>query len=771
MTRLNQISIKAALLTLLIPLSAAVSQAGVVYVSSITDSGTGSLRSAITTANLTPGATINWTTTGAGTLTLLSNLPSINGNTTLDVTGAVNDVTITASTNSMAIGGPVTFTNDSLVSTWTINEDITGAGSLVKTGDGLLVLTGTNTYTGGTSINGGTISTDGDDSLGALSARLSFNGGTLAITDDITSDRAVTLNSGGGTFNTNSSTLTLSGFIVGAGALHKTGDGEIILIATNSYTGGTFIDSGTLLIGADNAIPSTGPVTLSAYGTLDLGDHTQKIETYSGSGNLALLLQNGVTNLTITSTADFAGGSLLVTYTPQIIYSSDTFTPITYSTCTGEFANIISPAAIAFTPTYNSGSLVLTPTLVPFESLGATANQRAVGAALDPLRATPAGDFATVLGDLYTLDAAAIRSALDQMSPVSLSAIRGLALSGSSLHSAAIEARAQDLAAGNGGGFSSYRADGEHEGSFDTVSYDEAVKSVKHNSGGSAGPWGLFAAAGGLTGKVIETGTAGENTPGYKFYGGAVTAGADYSLGEHMAAGLLAGYNIGHASLQLPSGGSVDSHSVRYGAYAAGSVGALRLNVYAGRADDNFDTERQITFDAVSRKATASPTGKELNLEADAAYEISAITTTGVMAPFVRANYDRLETDAFTETGADSLNLSVGAVTANSMRSAAGFRYYDSVDAGGGAIVKTTLSVAWSHEYRDQNLPLTASLEAGGSPFTVTSGNTSRDALKFGTRVMARSETGVISGWLDYSGDLRKQYYAHAVTAAVALKF
>jgi outer membrane autotransporter protein len=78
------------------------------------------------------------------------------------------------------------------------------------------------------------------------------------------------------------------------------------------------------------------------------------------------------------------------------------------------------------------------------------------------------------------------------------------------------------------------------------------------------------------------------------------------------------------------------------------------------------------------------------------------------MGPFLRANYDRLDTDAFTETGADSMDLSVGAVTARSLRSSAGFRYSDGMGTGGGAMVKTSLNLSWDHEYRDQGPPRAA---------------------------------------------------------------
>ena len=66
--------------------------------------------------------------------------------------------------------------------TATIAATLAGAAKLVKTDLGTLVLSGINTYTGGTAVNGGTLQVSQDSNMGALAGALSLNGGTLATT-------------------------------------------------------------------------------------------------------------------------------------------------------------------------------------------------------------------------------------------------------------------------------------------------------------------------------------------------------------------------------------------------------------------------------------------------------------------------------------------------------------------------------------------------------------------------------------------------------------
>ncbi|WP_343521387.1 autotransporter outer membrane beta-barrel domain-containing protein, partial [Sphingomonas sp.] len=202
-----------------------------------------------------------------------------------------------------------------------ITSEITGDAQLVKTDLGRLELTGANSYTGGTAVNGGTLRISSDANLGAASGGLSFNGGTLNTTADISSARAVDL-AGQGVFSIDANTtLTLSGNLTGTGLIGKLGAGTLVLAGTGSHTGGMGVVQGTLLVNGNYAA-ATGPVTLNPVATLGgtgtIGGNVNLSGTLApGAGGAGTLTINGDLTLSQTATlayefgqANVAGGAL-----------------------------------------------------------------------------------------------------------------------------------------------------------------------------------------------------------------------------------------------------------------------------------------------------------------------------------------------------------------------------------------------------------------------------------------------------------------------------
>ncbi|VVP30059.1 autotransporter outer membrane beta-barrel domain-containing protein [Pseudomonas fluorescens] len=193
-----------------------------------------------------------------------------------------------------------------------ILRDGNGASSLVKSGDGTWVLSGTNTYSGGTTIDAGVLSINADVNLGAIDSAITFNGGTLQLTDTLLLTRPFRLNTTG-TIDTQSNTDTLVGPIVGLGAFTKKGPGTLALIGGNNYSGGTTITAGALQLGDGGIsgslvgdVVNNGSLTFNRSNLLSIDGVISGTGTASQIGSGTTVLSG--TNSYLGTTSVTAGG-------------------------------------------------------------------------------------------------------------------------------------------------------------------------------------------------------------------------------------------------------------------------------------------------------------------------------------------------------------------------------------------------------------------------------------------------------------------------------
>ena len=268
----------------------------------------------------------NWTKadgTSNGTLSGGTITPYFQGTAgTVTVSGTVSAAGMTFGTDGYLLTGgairltasPSTIVSDTGV-TATIASSLTGTGGLYKSGAGTLMLSGTNSFTGSSTISAGTLVLSGGSALGDTTALLVDTGGTL----QLGASETIGALSGAGTIGLNAHTLTtggyssttISGSITGTGGLVKTGSGTLTLSGTNSYSGGTSITGGTLTAASTSALASTGAVSIASGAALKL-DANLAIGALSGAGNVVLgantLTFGDTTDTTLSGVASGTGG-------------------------------------------------------------------------------------------------------------------------------------------------------------------------------------------------------------------------------------------------------------------------------------------------------------------------------------------------------------------------------------------------------------------------------------------------------------------------------
>ena len=168
-----------------------------------------------------------------------------------------------------------------------MNGSLSGSGGFIKTGGGTLTVAGNSTYTGGavgTTISSGTVQVGSGGASGTLGTSPIVNNGILA-------------------FNRSDTGLIFANNISGNGAVEQDGIGATTLSGTNTYSGNTTINAGTLRVNSSLPSPAvlvnstgslagpgpiTGAVTVNSGGRISPSDPTGSAPGTITLGSVAL---------------------------------------------------------------------------------------------------------------------------------------------------------------------------------------------------------------------------------------------------------------------------------------------------------------------------------------------------------------------------------------------------------------------------------------------------------------------------------------------------
>ena len=715
---------------------------------------------------------------GSGSIAQSAGLEFFTAGTSFDISGSSGNQTIQ---NLLGIGGAsINLGANSLtLGTASLSNfagTIQGSGGLIKQGTGTLMLTGQNSYGGGTTINAGTVSISSDGNLGNASGGVTLNGGALQTTANLASARSITLGSGGGTFSPDTGTkLTLSGPIGGAGGLTMAGAGTLALAGANTYAGGTAVTAGALLlenaslasgvtVGTGAIFGGTGTVTgnVTNGGTLALntGGPLNVSGTYTNNAGSTYQVQVVPTKsglLDVTGNAVLNGGTVAVMAGNGNYTRGSAYNILTASAgVTGAFAGVTSNLAF-LTPSlsYDANTVYLTllQSSNAFSKGAQTANHGAVAAALDKANNNVSGDFATVLDAIVQLDTQQGPAALNAISGQSYANLGTFNTQTAGAFMSAVGSQLSALHGGQGRGGTYVALAAPPEQACD-VACDAPPEPARF------GAW--LSGVGGL-GSVLGNANAGTMT--YNFGGTAV--GVDYRVRPDLLVGVAAGY-VGGTQWVSGFTGQAYTDAVSGSLYASYTPGNLYVDGLVGYAYASNRMTRVIAIPGLAaRTAQGTTAANQLMglLESGWRFDVPLALPASV-TPFARLQGSTTTQNGFTESGANSLDLVVQQQTVNSLRSTFG------VDLSA-TLSKTTIGVrlGWQHEYADTSRPMTASFSgAPGTPFTVFGATPQRDSavLGLGASYQVADATEVS---LRYDGELGGGTNNNALTLGLRMRW
>ncbi len=641
-----------------------------------------------------------------------------------------NDITIS---NQIQLQGNTNVevdNTDSATQSGAISES-GGSYSLTKVGTGTLLLTSSNSYSGGTVVSTGTLTVGNTSAFGT--GNITQNGGTINFGNSV---RQLNV---GGTFNQTAGTLVFT--------LNNSGNDKIAITGA-----GTSNFSGTATVDFTGFTPAPIPMGHTT--------NTEKftlVTTANGYTQSLTFNPENLTSPTSTAALDFATApDDIVLYVTTTGSGTFTLTGLTSNqTNTGNYIN-----NALFTGKTN-------PLIMALGNIVAV-NPGALGGYLDQLTALNFGRFTSSSAFNNT-------SFTTQQFDNYLANHRGsdgtFVGSNGGIDDSGLVYNDPNVIAGLQSVHSRLLAWNPAQSSgllSDVPQLSLGGMDMKSSIGNSpkTNPWNVF-----VSGNVVLSQDFSDPSAGLAHTDattGGVQVGFDYAINKNFLVGAMFGYGHTDATLDtLNSKAQVDTYSPTvYASYADSGWYSNGLISY-GFSD--YDQKRNVSIGGFGGTAHSSPSGDQIVGNLDGGYDFHHKGWT--YGPTLGLQYVHLDVDGYTETGLPGANLTVNSNEADSLRSRLGGRVSYAWQTEG-LVFTPHLDVSWQHEFLDQSRGITSQFDGlGAGSFSIQTASPSRDSALVDVGLDTQVDK-TIDVFADYSVQAgQDNYFGQSVQAGVKIGF
>ena len=613
-----------------------------------------------TTINVGPGSVV------MGGIAGIAVSSSTGQGATINVYGQVSNLSGLATDLAITVGGgPATVNLHSgsvttgIVSLGAGDDTVNLAGTLngsarLNGGDDTFIQTGGSVLTG-TADGGSGIDTLGFNDMGVIESSKYLNFENLAIFGGST-----TL-IGSWDFSGGTSTIYQGNLYV---------DGSLL-------TSNLVVEKGGLLGGHGNIYgdvtafgtvsPGNSIGTLNVDGSVSFMPGSTYVVQLAASGDSDLLRENGPVSI------DYAR---LTTSLERALYANGQSWQIIDASggISGRFSSIstnFTSVTLDLQPVYHGDSLDLVIVRTPFESFGGTANEAAVGSALDELLPSAHSAMAGLLTVMdFDLDAAGISATLTGLNPEMYTAFPAAGLTVAGNFSELVALRQQEAR--------------------DAAFFSENRRHGWNLWGRAFSDWLDREAENGVDSYTLDT--------------GGVVFGMDRSVFSAVSAGLELGYSSSDLSRDVPGqGGEIDAKHI--GVYAGSRLGGFYLEGSAGYTRLDNSAERLIATPLFNAQTAGSFDSDVWDGTLLGGYDFGFGKLR--LGPVAAVNYRHSDQEGGRERGAGDFAVNIGSDTAESLTSTLGLRATGLFQRADWRFLPR-VGVGLTHQYKDDPVRLTA---------------------------------------------------------------